>query len=177
MLINGLKNIIKRNPIVFIGMIIYLFVVFLCLEFLFINIFDTHKYTDKTFQQVEDNQYRLVDMADTSTIVRDYYSVVNLKHFYNDLSHSENYTLYEGILQPTNITSFNGNEIFYDGYEYNQTNSEFMVDGHKYVSIKQILINYNKSLISDVGDNIIVGRSFTSDDFSANNYDEIPIIL
>jgi len=177
MIIKELKNSIKRNPIIFSCMIIYLVIVFLSLEILFVNIVDIYDYSDSSFEQVSDKQYRLVDFANTSSLIKDYDSVVDLKKFHSELSASNNYTFYEGIIQPTSLASFKGDPTFLYNYEENQTNPNIKLDSIEYSSVKQILINFNTMKAINIDNKIIEGRAFKEDDFILKDYNRIPVIL
>ncbi|GEM_PF-862828 len=177
MIIEELKNSIKRNPRIFLCMIIYLVIIFLSLEILFVNIVDIYDYSDSSFEQVSDKQYRLVDFANTSSLIKDYDSVVDLKKFHSELSASNNYIFYEGIIQPTSLASFKGDPTFLYNYEENQTNPNIKLDSLEYSSVKQILINFNTMKAINIGNKIIEGRAFKEDDFILKDYNRIPVIL
>lgn len=179
MIINELKSSIRRNPIYFFSIIIYLFIILICLEFLFVNLFNVYNLSGNTFNNVKDTKYKLVDTADAvvSNIISDYYKVNDLKKFYNELVNNDNYIYYENINQPTYFGDFKGNDIFLDGYEYGETDPPYSDNSKVFHAVKQILINYNTMKEINIDERINEGNAFSEKDFFLKDYEKIPVIL
>ena len=179
LIISELNRNVKKHPFLFIISIVYLFIAFVCLEFLFLNINTFNTRSNSIFNHKDKNveEYRLVDLANTSHIIRDYQSVKVLKKFYNKFISNDNYTYYESIKQPVYIANFKGNEVFYYDYEFNQAQKPSIDKSVEYSHVKQAYINYSMVEKFNISDNILEGSAFKSDDFIIEEMKEVPIIM
>lgn len=164
----------KKSKIMSFVLGIGIFLVVLCLNIVFLTIY--HAYFRSSPILDSEKEYRLVDLEEsTSSFIRDYDKVTALKKFNKELNNSTQFQYYEAILQPLSLWSFQGNEIFFNGYEDNLVSEEDAKS--ECPSVKQVLINEQYGNEINLHEMIEDGKSFMKEDFITDNYKEIPILL
>lgn len=179
---NEAKLFLKNNKSLFavINIILSFFTFLSALLFSNLEISGSVK---SAFENIQSNneKYHIVDDGmDVSKYYRSLSEFINLKNFYNLLSHNDKFEYYELIQQPLNMeTSVEDKKTFIKfspDYEYGESSDLVTIDDKKYLAVKNIFVSMN--YYNELNFNIVKGRGFNKDDILFKNMkDSIPVIM